>query len=129
MKCEFYVGYCLLCVCLCIICSIRTDTVKDEKGNLVGDCNSILARWRNLFSQLFNVHGDNDFMQPEIHTAEPLVPEPSVSEFELAVEKLKRLKPPGIHQIPAERIKAGGRTIYSVIHSVQLHSHWTAVHI
>jgi len=118
LKCEFYVGYCLLCVCLCIICSIRTDIVKDEKGNLVGDCNNILARWRNHFSQIFNVHGDNDFMQTEIHTAEPLVPEPSVYEVELAVEKLKRLKSRGIDQIPAELIKAAGRTIYCAIHKL-----------
>ena len=33
----------------------RTDIVKDERGNLVADCNSILGRWRNHFSQLLNV--------------------------------------------------------------------------
>jgi hypothetical protein len=27
-----------------------TDIVKDEKGDLVADCNSILAAWRNHFS-------------------------------------------------------------------------------
>jgi hypothetical protein len=53
----------------------RTNTVKDEKGNLIADCHSILTRWRNYFSQLLNVHGDNDVRQTEIHTAEPLVPE------------------------------------------------------
>jgi len=41
------------------------------------------------------------------HTAEPIVPEPSVSEFELATEKLKRQKCPCIDQIPEEMIKAG----------------------
>ena len=55
---------------------------------MVGDCNSILARWRNHFSQIFNVHGANDVRQTDIHTTEPLVPEPSVYEFELAVEKI-----------------------------------------
>jgi len=48
--------------------------VKDEKGDLVTDSNSILARWSNHFSQLFNVHGVSDVRQTEIHTAEPLVP-------------------------------------------------------
>jgi len=57
-------------------------------------------------------------MQTEIHTAEPLVPEPSVYEVELAVEKLKRLKSRGIDQIPAELIKAAGRTIYCAIHKL-----------
>jgi len=45
---------------------------KDEKGDLVVDFHSILARWRNHFSELLNVHGDNDVRQTEIYTAEPL---------------------------------------------------------
>jgi hypothetical protein len=44
------------------------------------------------------------------------VPEPSVPEDELATEKLKSHKPPGIDQIPAEMIKAGGRTIHCDTH-------------
>jgi len=44
-----------------------------------------VARWRNYFSQLFNVHGVKDVGQAEIHTAEPIVPEPSASELELAI--------------------------------------------
>ena len=51
-----------------------TNIVKDEKGDLFADSHSILARWRNYFSQLLNIHGVNDFRQTEIHTAEPLVP-------------------------------------------------------
>jgi hypothetical protein len=70
----------------------RTNIVKDEKGDLVADCHSILTRWRNYFSQLSNVHGDNDVKQTEIHTAEPLVPEPSAFEVEMAIEKLKSYK-------------------------------------
>jgi len=57
------------------------------------------------------VHGVKDVRQAEIHTAEPLVPEPSAAEFELAINKLKSHKSPGIDQIPAELIKAGGGTI------------------
>ena len=45
------------------------------------------------------------------HTAEPLVPEPSASEVELAIDKLKSHKSSGIDEIPAELIKAGGRKI------------------
>ena len=65
-----------------------TIIVKDEKGDLVADSHSIMARWRNYFSQLLNVHGV-DVRQAEIHTAEPLVPEPSAFGVELAIEKLK----------------------------------------
>jgi hypothetical protein len=74
----------------------RTNIVKDDKGDLFADCHSILASWRNYFSQIFNVHGVNDVRQTEIHIAEPLVPEPSAFEFELAIEKLKSHKSPGI---------------------------------
>ena len=96
----------------------RTDIVKDEKGDLVADSHSILARWRNYFSQLFNVHGVNEIGQAETHTAEPLVPESSVFEMELAIEKLKNHKSPGIDQIPAELIKAGGSTIRREIYKL-----------
>jgi hypothetical protein len=63
----------------------RTIIVKDEKGDLVADSHSIMARWRNYIFQLLNVHGVNEVRQAEIHTAEPLVPEPSAFEFELAI--------------------------------------------
>ena len=58
---------------------------------MVTDSHSILTRWRNHFSQLLNVHGFNDVGQIEIHTAEPLVPEPSAFEVEMAIEKLKKV--------------------------------------
>jgi len=74
-------------------------------------------------SQLFNVHGVINVTQTEIHTAEPLVPEPSACEFEMAIEKLKRQKSPRTEQIPAELIKAGGRTIRSEIHEL-INSIW-----
>jgi len=85
---------------------------------LVADSHSIMTRWRNYFFQLLNVHGAKDVRQEEIHTAEPLVPEPSAFEFELAIEKLKSHKSPGIDQIPAELIKAGDRTIRCVINKL-----------
>jgi hypothetical protein len=68
---------------------------------------SVLARWRNHFSQILNIQGANDVRQTEIRSAETLVPEPSASEVEMAIEKLKRHKSPGIDQIPAEFIQQG----------------------
>jgi len=55
------------------------------------------------------VHGVNDVKQTEIHTAEPLVPEPSDFEVELVIEKLNSHKLPDIDPIPAELIKAGSK--------------------
>jgi hypothetical protein len=43
------------------------------------------------------------------------VPELSAFEFEMAIERLKSCKSPGIDQISAELIKAGGRIIRSEI--------------
>jgi hypothetical protein len=68
--------------------------------------------WQNHFSQLFYVHGVSDLRQTEIHTAKPPVTQPSASEFEMTIEKLKRRQLLGTDQIPAE---AGGRTIHSDI--------------
>jgi hypothetical protein len=58
----------------------RTTIVKDEKGDLLADSNSIIARWRNYFFQLLNVHKVKEVRQAEIHRVEPLVPEPSAFE-------------------------------------------------
>jgi hypothetical protein len=60
--------------------------VKEENGDLLEDSHSILNRWKNYFCQLINVHGVNDVRQTEIHTVEPLVPEPSSFEVEIAIE-------------------------------------------
>jgi hypothetical protein len=60
------------------------------------------------------VHAVSNVNQTEIHLAEPLVPELSAFEVEVAIEKLQRS--PGIDQIPAELIKAGHRTICSTGH-------------
>jgi hypothetical protein len=45
----------------------RTNIVKDEKGDFVTDSNNILIRWRNIFSQLLNIHWVNNVKQAEIH--------------------------------------------------------------
>jgi hypothetical protein len=45
--------------------------------------------WQNHFSQLFSVHGVSDLRQTEIQTAQPIVPELSAFEVEMAIEKVK----------------------------------------
>ena len=56
------------------------------------------------------------------------MPEPSAFEFELAIEKLKSHKSPGIDQIPAELVKAGGKTIRCAIHKLII-SIWNKVEL
>ena len=77
-----------------------------------------MARWRNYFSQILNVHVVSGVRQAEIHTGEPLVLETSALEVELSIEKLKSYKSPGIDQIPSELIKAGRSAIRFAIHKL-----------
>jgi hypothetical protein len=51
-------------------------------------------------------------------TPEPFVPEPIASEVKVATGKLKRYKSPGVDQIPAELIQAGGETLHSETHKL-----------
>jgi hypothetical protein len=66
--------------------------VKDENGDLLADSHNIVNRWKNYFSQLLNVHRVRDVRQIEIQTSEPLVPDPSPFEVEIAIAKLKRFR-------------------------------------
>ena len=103
--CDFKKGY-----------QPRTNMVWDNMGDLVTDSHIILAKWRNHFSQHLNVHGVIDVRQTEIHTAQPVVPQLSAHEVDMAIKKLKRHKSPGVDQIPAEVIKRGSRIIRSESH-------------
>jgi hypothetical protein len=66
-----------------------------------------MESWRNYFSDILNVHGVSDVRQPEIHTVETLVTEPSALEVQLGIEIVKSHNSPGIDQIPADVIKQG----------------------
>jgi hypothetical protein len=83
-----------------------------EDGSVCGEIKRIINSGNVylLFSLklFYNIHGFNDVRETEIHTAEPLVSEPSSSDVLIAIEKLKRYKSPGTDQSPAELIQAGG---------------------
>jgi hypothetical protein len=57
-------------------------------------------------------------MEPEIHTVEPLFPESSFNAVEIATEKLKRYKSPGIDLILAEPLHQGTGTLQSHPHKL-----------
>jgi hypothetical protein len=65
----------------------------------------------------------SDVMQIEVHTAEPLVPDPSRLKVEIAIAKLKKYKSPGSDQILSELIQAGGEILLPVIHKL-INSVW-----
>jgi hypothetical protein len=70
-----------------------------------------LNTWKNFFCLLLNEHAAGGVRQTEMQTTEPFVPGSSASEDEVAVGKLKRHKSPGVDQIPAGLIQAGGKTL------------------
>jgi hypothetical protein len=74
----------------------KSNLVKDENGDLPADSQNILNMWKNYYSQLLNVrvHRASDVRQVEIHTADPLAPDPSLFQVEFAVGNLERYKPP-----------------------------------
>jgi hypothetical protein len=92
--------------------------VKDERCDLLPDNHKILNLWKNYLCELLNVHGECAVRQNEIHTAEPFVPDPDASVVEVAIGKLKSYKSPGVDQIQAEIIQAGGETLLSEIHKL-----------
>jgi hypothetical protein len=54
-----------------------------------------------------------------MHVAEPFMQQPSTSEVDVAMDKLKRYKLSGSDQIPAELIQTGGgETLHSEIHKL-----------
>jgi hypothetical protein len=62
---------------------------------------------------VLNVQVVHDVRQKDVQTAEPLVPEPSLVEVEIAIGKLKSYKFPGTDQNPAELFKAGDEILCS----------------
>jgi hypothetical protein len=79
----------------------KINVIEDENGNLLADPQSVLNKWKHFFNQVLNVHGVHNVGQKDVHTAEPLVPQPSLVEVEIAIGKLKSYKSPGTEQIPA----------------------------
>jgi len=85
---------------------------------MVPHTTSILSRWEQFFSNLLNVNLSTSHEGSEIHTAESDIPEPSLIEVELAIDKLKRHKATGVDHIPSELIQAGGGKLYAEIHKL-----------
>jgi hypothetical protein len=98
--------------------------MKDDNADLLAD--SHILNGRKNYSQFLNVrvHRVSDVRQIEIHTAEPLVPDTSPFEVEIAIARLEKYKSPGSDQNLAELIQAGGETLEFEIHKL-INSIWS----
>jgi hypothetical protein len=76
---------------------------------------SILARWRNDFSQLFSVHGVDDVRNTHSRAISAWA---ECFEVEIATEKLKKTLITRYWPNPCRLIKAGGSTIRYEIHKL-----------
>jgi hypothetical protein len=97
----------------------RINIINDDNVNLIADTKNILYNWKNFFNHVLNVQAVYDIRQMDIQRAEPLVPEPILVNVEIVIGKMISYKSPGTDNIPAEFVKAGGKT-YSEMHRIIL---------
>jgi hypothetical protein len=94
------------------------NIIKDENGNLVADFHSVLNWWKCFFMQVLNIHRVHNFRQKYRHMSEPLQPEPSLVELDIAIGKLKSYKTPDTEHSPSELNEVGGETLCSEIYEL-----------
>ena len=66
----------------------RAFVIKKHDGTIVVDTTSILIRWEQFCCNLLNDNQSTSHEGSEVYTAEQDIPEPSLIEVELAIEKL-----------------------------------------
>ena len=98
----------------------RTYLIMKHGGTIVADTTSTLSRWEQLFGNLLNVNQRTSHERSEVNTKESDIPEPSLKEVELAIEKFKRHKATRVDHIPSELIQAGGGKLYKETHCTHL---------
>jgi hypothetical protein len=96
--------------------------VKDENYDLLADSYNISHSWKNYFSQSLNMHSFSNVRRIEIHTStvEPLAPDPSPFDSDIAIPKLKKYKLPGSDQILSELhgSQSGGEALRCLIYKL-----------
>jgi len=90
--------------------------IRNERGDF--HLNPVKIIDDSYLDKLLNVHNGQGTDEFEIHTAEPCIHEPSVIEVEMAIKKLKIFKSPGIDNIQAVLIKAGGTVLIKELYKL-----------
>jgi len=88
----------------------RLGLIRNVHGDLQADPTKILEIWKSYFDKLLNVHERRNLKNVDT--------EPSEIEVEISIKKLKIFESPGIDNIPAELIKAGGRALVKKLHKL-----------
>ena len=99
-----------------------TDNIKKVDGTFVSSPSERLQRWKEFFQQLYNHDPPQGPLlePPLIYLPENTFSdgEPTISKLKSAIKSLKNGKAPGIDQVTAEMIKAGGDTLLQRLHSL-----------
>jgi hypothetical protein len=78
----------------------------------------------SYYSQLLNVHNVSNIRQIELHAAEPLVPNLSTSEIEIAIAKLKKYK-----LLDSDQILGGRTDILTANTELSAYKMWQPQHL
>ncbi|CAF4488350.1 unnamed protein product, partial [Rotaria sp. Silwood2] len=105
---------------------IEEMPIWDKYGNLLTNSNDRLDRWREYFSDLLNVPSTTDptilhqIQPPPIASKEEQRQNkpPTLVEVEEAIRRMKSGKAAGHDGLPADVIKAGGRTLARRLHQI-----------
>ena len=98
----------------------RLTICKSKNGDIITEKDGILNRWNEHFHELLDSREketEPPIMQDHNDTNEE-DPPPTTEEVEMAVQKLKKHKAPGIDNIPAELFKYGGSELVKQLHTI-----------
>ncbi|CAF1528302.1 unnamed protein product, partial [Adineta steineri] len=100
--------------------------IRNKQGDLLSESEDVMVRWSEYFCELLNVHSIIDplIIQqipiPSIPTIEQVrqdIP-PSLSEVVGAIKQMKNRKAPGVDNISADVLKAGGVPMAKWVHEI-----------
>ena len=101
----------------------QVSSIQAADGRLVSDMDGRLVRWAEYFEQLYMAAPPAEQLRAEgVQTldADPPINEatPSLEEVKEAVDRLRGGKAPGVCNISAELLKAGGEAMIRGLHAV-----------
>ena len=101
----------------------QVSAIRTADGRLVSDMDGKLARWAEYFEQLYMAAPPAERLRGDgVQTldADPPINEatPSLDEVKEAVDRLRGGKAPGVCNVSAELLKAGGEAMIRGLHAV-----------
>lgn len=109
----------------------RATIIEDKQGKMISNKEVVLKRWSEYCADLYNIelHPDVSILQEQLPPkSEEESPSILKEEIEASIKSLKPGKSPGIDNIPAELIKAGGDMIteiyLSLCQKIWQHKKW-----